>query len=403
MSWRAKLRKSSYNGAAFFIESSDPEIGRRVQVTEYPQRDDPYTEDMGRKARRFDIEAIVLGPDYMTARDALMRELEKPGPGTLVHHYLGEMRVRLLECRGPRESTREGGKASFRLSFIEAGEEPSPTQAPETGGEVTAAADAAQTAAKASFESKWGLGSGVTAIAADAAAMVKDVADSMGNIRTSVLGATEPLASLANSAKGLADAAATLIYLPGELADRIVSIAATVAAIPGTLSASLRSLSRASDIGSRLRALGSGQQMMSSTSTNAARANNQDALGSLVVQTAAISAARQVAAAEFESFQDGAAARTSLVALLDLAEDAASDEVYPALVALRAAAVRDIAARAGERPRLITYTPAQTLPAIVLAHLMHGDATRESDLVTRNRIRHPLFVPGGVPLEALDG
>ncbi|WP_431355959.1 DNA circularization N-terminal domain-containing protein, partial [Algimonas porphyrae] len=51
MSWRDQLEKASFRGVPFHVSRSGGEVGRRVQLTEYPLRDRPYAEDLGRKAR----------------------------------------------------------------------------------------------------------------------------------------------------------------------------------------------------------------------------------------------------------------------------------------------------------------------------------------------------------------
>ena len=56
--------------------------------------------------------------------------------------------------------------------------------------------------------------------------------------------------------------------------------------------------------------------------------------------------------------------------------------------------------------RRFGYTPGATLPAIVIAQIVYGDAigevaARAEQIVARNRIAHPAFVPGGEPLELL--
>jgi len=65
--------------------------------------------------------------------------------------------------------------------------------------------------------------------------------------------------------------------------------------------------------------------------------------------------------------------------------------------------VRDITARGADLPRLVAISMPATLPALVVAYLAFGDATRAAEIVARNAIiiRHPGFVPGGIPLEAL--
>ncbi len=84
------------------------------------------------------------------------------------------------------------------------------------------------------------------------------------------------------------------------------------------------------------------------------------------------------------------------------AETVTSDAVYQALGQLRAAVVRDVTARSADLARVIRYTPKATLPALVVAHHLYGDASRADDLIVRNRsIRHPGFVRGGRAIEVL--
>lgn len=42
-----------------------------------------------------------------------------------------------------------------------------------------------------------------------------------------------------------------------------------------------------------------------------------------------------------------------------------------------------------------------TMPALLIAHRVYGDARRADDIVSRNRIAHPGFVSGGQVLEVL--
>lgn len=77
MSWRDQLRDGSFRGVPFKIQASRALVGRRGQVHEYPLRDKPYAEDLGRRARAFNVECFVLGADYMAQRDALIAALEE--------------------------------------------------------------------------------------------------------------------------------------------------------------------------------------------------------------------------------------------------------------------------------------------------------------------------------------
>lgn len=48
MSWTDRLQPASFRGVAFKVDGDDLQIGRRTVVHEYPGRDTPSVEDMGR-------------------------------------------------------------------------------------------------------------------------------------------------------------------------------------------------------------------------------------------------------------------------------------------------------------------------------------------------------------------
>ncbi|MEE9357463.1 DNA circularization protein [Candidatus Vondammii sp. HM_W22] len=150
MSWRDNLRQGKFRDAEFVIETDGMSFGRRNELHEYPLRDKPYVEDLGRKAREHNVECFVIGPDYMTARDALIEALEKPGAGTLVHPFMGTLRVAVRNAR-KRESTRDGGMAKFTITFVESGENTRPDAVIDTRQVIDAKADVAIVAASADF------------------------------------------------------------------------------------------------------------------------------------------------------------------------------------------------------------------------------------------------------------
>src|SRR3954465_13549542 len=87
--WRQRLQPATYNGIEFKVETQAKASGRRIVSHEFPKRDTPWAEDMGRRQRRFIIQAYIIYspvnmPDYQAARDALVVEFEKEGPGYLV-------------------------------------------------------------------------------------------------------------------------------------------------------------------------------------------------------------------------------------------------------------------------------------------------------------------------------
>jgi prophage DNA circulation protein len=66
---------------------------------------------------------------------------------------------------------------------------------------------------------------------------------------------------------------------------------------------------------------------------------------------------------------------------------------YQKLNTLRQALVRHLNAVAASGVRLVEIKPAESLPALVLAYQRFGDATRSGEVVQRNNVQHPGFVP----------
>ena len=116
-----------WRGIAFRFGNYALRGGRRVAIHEFPTRDEPFTEDLGRRVRQYRLRGHVIGPMWEASRDALISACEDSGTvGTLVHPYLGPLRVRCIDFE-VSEDKDSGQIANFELTFVEAGEEPGPS------------------------------------------------------------------------------------------------------------------------------------------------------------------------------------------------------------------------------------------------------------------------------------
>jgi prophage DNA circulation protein len=143
IAWRSSLRRASFRGARFHVDTGVRESGRRIVDHEFPKRDVPYAEDMGRKAREFTVRGyIIVYPrdtgdllqqkNYIPARDSLILALETDGPANLQLPTLGILNVACQRYRVTEEE-RFGGYCVFDMTFTEYG------QAPATGTRDSAA------------------------------------------------------------------------------------------------------------------------------------------------------------------------------------------------------------------------------------------------------------------------
>jgi prophage DNA circulation protein len=398
VSWREDLRRvnvdgrqligASFRGVAFLVDSTERGGGRRAVVHEFPLRDDPFVEDLGRRARTFRVDGYVLGDDYLTQRDALLAALEDTdGPGELVHPYYGVRRA-ICTTVSTRETRSEGGIAMFAIEFSE-----TPTQAPvpvevvDGAEQVSDGADIAIAATKAELVEKYdpegmpsfALESAETALTSASAG----IASSLGP----VISATQELAVLTGQVALLTAEASSLVRQPDAILDAfhavILGLVDTILTAPGAVMDALID-AYSVDLGTPVVAI---------TATRATELANQAALTGALRRVIAIEAARIAPTVPYESIEDATTARDQVAEMLEEQAAGAGDTAYPALVDLRS---KLLAAVPGENAfaRIVTVTRNVPIPSLLLAYQLYGDVDNELDIVARNSIRNPGFIAG---------
>lgn len=398
MPYRERLRQASFRGVAFEVDRHDHGFGRRTDVHEYALRATPWVEDLGRAAREYSLDAYLIGPDYDLARTQLITALEAPGPATLIHPWLGPLTVSCTTSN-LSETIRRGGEASFRLDFIEAGENTAPDAGDDTQALAIDAASAAGDQAAQGMASGFST-AGQPGFVLDAAiGRVTQAADALEAVTAPIRGATERAGAFLRRTERLRDRVLALAQRPADLAFEILSLVRDVAGLAQTPAAALAALRPLLAFGSTLDAV------LGGTPARRRERDNQTRLVRFVRQAAAAEAVRAVAGIDFSSYDDAAAERDRLASAIDglalEAADAGDDAAWLACEDLRRAMVRDVTARGGSLARLTQHVIATDRPLLVVAHALYGDAGRAEELAQRNRIRHPGFVPAGAMLQAL--
>ena len=392
MSWKDRLQQGRFRGVAFYVTGHDVSGGRKQAQHQFPKRNDDQAEDLGRRKPSFAIEGYVIGEDYMAARDALIDALEQEGPGTLVHPWLGTRRVQVVEYR-VRESFSEGGIARFSVRFEEAGERLMPSAAVDTRQAVAARADAARDALIGDFSDRFDV-SGPQFVADAATGLLASMTARLDALAGSLPG-LDGAAAFQRDLTAFSGSLATLIREPVGLAGSATSLIGALAGLAARPIAALSVYRRLFDFGD------DAKPVPATTPSRKRQAGNQQAVIGMVRTGAAIEAAVVATSVDYETADDAMAVRDELADKLDAEMATAPDRTYQALAELRAALARDITERGARLAKIVSVTTPATVPAIVLAHRLYGDALRESEIVLRNRIRHPGFVPGGVRLEVL--
>jgi prophage DNA circulation protein len=119
--WRLRLLPASFAGVQFHVEQQGRSGGRRVVVHEYPKRNMPYAEDMGRAAFRYQMTGYIVGPSYHIGKAALMNVLDNSEGDQLVDPYLAQSKLCICERYSVSEHRERGGYCTFEMSFTEVG------------------------------------------------------------------------------------------------------------------------------------------------------------------------------------------------------------------------------------------------------------------------------------------
>ncbi|UXF57498.1 DNA circularization N-terminal domain-containing protein [Chromohalobacter phage YPCBV-1] len=414
MSWRERIDpelRGTFRGVDFHVERADTNGGRRWLVHEYPRRDRPYTEDMGRKAREWRLSFFVAGDDYDIQRDALIKALDAPGAATLVHPYLGTFSAVASDVSWS-ESTRNGGVCTFQVTFSESGLEAYPATTLDTQREVRQAADAFETSLLEDFADQWSveglLGWSLVAVERDLSAIMRSLEDVVGGIADEIAEVIRFPANIAGIVLGGYNRLRNAVLRPVKALDLYSGNSilgndeseggGRVLLTPGTPRRAARVLRETGESGDSV------TPPVADTPERVQRARNTMAARHLNGRAATLAAARLVAETDWVSRQDAEAAGADALALIDhemATSEPINDQVYADLVALRAAVSEDLRTRAVALPGMTTYTPQRTLPALVVAHRLYGDATRADEITVRNNVAHPGALRGGMALEVL--
>lgn len=409
MSWRDSYRTASFRGVEFKVAGHDADFGRRQVTHEYPQRDEPYTEDLGRKARTFSVDGYLVGADYHLDRDKLVKACEVAGVGELVHPYLGSMDV---VCTGLklRETSAEGRMCQVTLTFTEAGKAQYPSSGNDAVRSITGAANGLKDAAGGSFLSKF-LTKGFPSFVIDAAAArVGGLSGMLQNLPVNPLAEAQTVADFFLRVRSLASEATALVGSPGDMLEQITGVLSSIGDVFGTRSESVFRLVRSEY----------SQPYVGTAQTPSRKQEmaNHEAINSLVQHTVLAEQARVAVlkvddvstlpgggtgTSGYATREEALAARDELADAIDveMEDPATSTEAFQALTDLRAEVVRGIPSPDQRLPRVASVTLRATQPSLVLSYRLYEDASRGDEIVTRNRARHPGFLTGGQSLEIL--
>lgn len=408
--WLSTLRPASYRGVPFQIERDAGEYGKRVQVHEYPNRETWYPEELGQKARYYRLTAYLASDTIDAELSALVTACTTPGSGTLMLPLEGPKRAICLTVKTNREKNKAGYLA-VDMEFVEdPGVGPAPYPTRLFARRVLLSADTALRLIADGFAARYRTVDVPGFVIVTGAAVVRALASTIEAARSRLPISGEQAASIRQMAIDLYADADTLARAgsAGDLYSQTSWVrrqSESPAGLPGRIAEVLVALRTAAPVDAAGEALAeiagfvSGVSLSAATPGRRREAENVAAIEAMARQTAIAEYAATLAGRTFASRREAVTARAEIVetieAELGLARDSRDRHGVEAMTSVRDAIVEHLSRSIADLAPVVTVSTSVQMPAIYWSYRLYGDAGRAGELVSRNRVKHPGFMPAG--------
>ncbi|WP_438278074.1 DNA circularization N-terminal domain-containing protein [Nitrobacter sp.] len=386
--WLKTLWAASFKGVPFKVERDAEGAGRRIRVHEFPMRDDPYLEDLGEARRDFDVLAYVASDSADSDAAALIAVCAARGAGVLVLPSHGPVTVRCLTADRRRDKDRHGYIA-IGMRMVREGFASALASSAMLANLTFAAADTAAVAAGVAFSSSVKVAAQPGFVAAAAVSAVQDDLAALEAVRTTEQ--VDPPASAAqrNAIQAAFDAAPEAIASdPAVVAQTIVTIA--------------RALGDAMRPADAVRAFDGLSQDAPVTrpqgrTASALTASGNIAAADLTLRIAALTAyCEAIVRTPLADRPSAITLRANVADYIEAELDRlTSDQIdlYRAMTALRDATIDFLSRAILDLAPVVTVEANLSMPSLFWAWRLYADPSRSSELVGRNRVVHPSFMP----------
>jgi prophage DNA circulation protein len=387
--WQRNYLQASFRGVEFFINSATTSGGREIVDHAYPRAELVEHEDNGALDKTFSLSAYVVGDDYYDQRDKLEKALDTYGPGRLIHPYRGTLKVVVADWSSTEQTT-EGRVARYSINFkIE--EVVSPTSAyKDTRSAVKKAKKNILDKTLDAFEKAYDVAHETVSTIAYAR---EAIAGGFGLIDAAkrTVGVIAEFQRELDNAKGNVIALSLNAKLLGKTFQDLINFG-TDAATTTSFGATAQN-SNAQNIEQYQIAENAKNNDAGATATIIA----VDEINKLQVRCSIAAITGLTLTTPFSTVEDADEAKSSLFDLIDeqLSDATIPDDLFAALQDAKAAVHNDLSSRIINLPELIDYDNPGATNSLSLTRSLYGDLDNEQDLISRNKIIHPGFLPVG--------
>ena len=394
--WKDRYHAASFRGHEIFIDSQTRNGGRRLVSFEYPGRDEVEYEDLGRKRRTLNLNAYICGKEYDLSTDDFEGMLNAPGAGRLIVPTKEYDFFVVVEDYQVTETTQEGGMSRFSITFAVVEET---LATPELTQQIRSPLDDL----RASKVNAWD-------------ALQKSFNDNYVN-NPLLKKAVNRVEAVVDLLQGMSDGIATakLIFAPVAEFKRLKStIDGKLIAISLGLEDFAKEFRAMMDFGTDSdsdsiptidQSVQSFKSFLSASSGYNITSTLEDerlvnVASAMMVVASSATALQFIPFTTLDLVQE---LQDLYIASIDTLMDAQlSDEEYESLADLKRASVGYMEAQKAGLQNTMKIQMVETLPSLAITDMLYASLENEEDILLRNKIRHPMFVPGGKTLSVLN-
>lgn len=404
--WPATLRKASYRGAPFYVENDKHETGRRLVVHEFPHRDEPYVEDLGRSANKMDVTAYVVGDSADSAAKRLLSACDAGGAATL-NLPIATFKAHCEKCS--RDFTKDKlGYIAFSISFVRDGSGAAPYPVAYLARLIETSADGIASLLSSFFSRSFATIDYAGYVAREASDEVGSMAAQLDMTFRSVPLDIAKTPALLQMVSDLSADADTLVAA-GDRADKY---GATSFVMQQAENSPAEIVTRLQDIFSALVDAAEPDVLLEAATpladfvpvdtigqTPSAKqsATNIAALRLALRISALTAIANAIVNRTYSDRRQGTQARADAAELfnaeLDRLSGAADYELFVAIKELSGRIATYLSRLINDLAPVVSVSAPSTMPALWWSQRLYGNADRASELVARNSVVNPAFMP----------
>lgn len=380
--WGRQLTKATYAGITFVFEDGSKNVTRASSNHNVPFSDKYTVNDMGISDISHDVNIIFTGDEYILDRDEFEEVLIRYG-GTANELKLPSSEAVLVKVKSWKigKTSKFGGAETCSVSFTEVQEEkPVAVEKKDTKNEVLKKAKESENKAKDSMGTAK-LEGQPQFVREDMFAGFKDFANKVAKYAESAKGIINEVSRFKADPLGYAVNAFTLFT---ETKTAFDSIKGAYFAVSGFVDWAFGDVSEApTPVNNATRELNTNRELFET-----------------MINVGAVKTISEIAIdIPFTSRQEAVDIQRLTIEYFDRVlkkvEDLDNYDLYKSVVDLKRAFFEDSEANGASLPQVETVELKQEMPSLWLSYNQYSDASRASDIASRNGYTNPLFIEAG--------